>query len=389
MTIDQPVTTYSDTAAQQRVISDWIFNIDPMDTPVIARLGMNAKEKFKLIAASREANNTKIELLEDTYEPLTTTANNNTTISTTTLSFTVTDASLFNPGDIILLDAEYMVVADGGVNITTNVITVDSRTYGGTRATHAVGATITFVGSARVEGDDADYPGLTSLTNVYNYTSIFQKGIKVTGSEDQMAQYGKPAGEYDYQMNKVIPELTRRIERAFFHSQRRIGTATQARSMGGIGTYVTNVPSGSSISTTITKDAVEAAALALYNNGAHPDMLILPPGGAANLRAILNTSSFVNITQENTMFGMRSITRINTQFFENIELLPSRHCPPKQAWLVDSSKIGLYPYRDFFEQPVARTGDSRKGEVIGEFSMLVANGATAHAQILTSNSGGL
>jgi hypothetical protein len=189
MTIDQPVNTYSDTEAQQRVISDWIFNIDPMDTPVVAKLGMGAVDKFKLISASRGPYNTKIELLEDTYEPLTTTANNGTTISTSTLSFTVTDGSLFNPGDILLIDSEKMVVADGGVNITTNVITVDSRAYGGTNATHATGATITFVGSARVEGDDADYPGLTSLSNVFNYTSIFQKGIKVTGSENRMAHW--------------------------------------------------------------------------------------------------------------------------------------------------------------------------------------------------------
>jgi hypothetical protein len=384
MTIDQPVNTYSDTAAHQKVISDWIFNIDPMDTPVVAKLGLGAVEKFKLVSASRGPYNTKIELLEDTYEALTTTANNGTTISTSTLSFTVTDASLFNPGDILLIDSEYMVVADGGVNTTTNVVTVDSRAYGGTNATHATGATITFVGSARVEGDDADYPGLTSLSNVYNYTSIFQKGIKVTGSENQMAQYGKPAGEYDYQMNKVIPELARRLERAFFHSQRRIGTATQARSLGGIGTFVTS--NSSSITTTLTKAALDAVALAIFQDNGTPDILIVPPGGANSLRSVMDTSSFVRVTQENTMFGMRPITRVNTQFFENIEVIVSRHCPATKAYMLDSSKVGFYPYRPWFEEPKANTGDSKKGEVIGEYSLLVANGATGHGYVTSTAS---
>lgn len=384
---DQPVTTYSDSAAIQKVISDWIFNIDPMDTPVVARLGMNAVEKFKLIAASREGRNTKIELLEDTYHPLTTTANHNTTISTSTLSFTVADATLFNPGDQILIDSEYMVVS--AINATTNVITVDSRSYGGTNATHTTTATITFVGNARVEGATATYPGLQTLSNVFNYTSIFQKGIQVTGSENVIAQYGKPAGEYEYQKNKVIPELSRMLERAFFHSQRRIGTATQARSMGGIGTFVTNTPSGASISTTLTKAALDAAATEAFNNGAHPDLLILPPNGSNSLHSIMDTSSFINITQENTMFGMRPITRVNTQLIENIEILVSRHCPPKTGWLIDSSKVGLYPYRDFFEHELAVTGDTKQGEVIGEFSLLVANGATGHVKIVTSNSAGL
>jgi|SRR5688572_13479867 len=386
-TFDQPVTTYSDNAAQQRVISDWIFNIDPMDTPVVARLGMNAVEKFKLVAATREAKNTKIELLQDTNHPLTTTANHNTTISTSTLSFTVADASLFNPGDQILIDSEYMVVS--AIDTTTNVITVDSRAYGGTNATHATTATIQFVGGARVEGATATFPGLQALENVYNYTSIFQKGIQVTGSENAMAQYGKPAGEYEYQKNKTIPELSRMLERAFFHSQRRIGTAAQARSMGGIGTFVTNTPSGASIATTLTKAALNAAATEAFNQGAHPDLLILPPNGSNTLHDLMDSSSFVRVTQENTMFGMRGIARVNTQFFENIEILVSRHCPPKTGWLIDSSKVGLYPYRDFFEQTLAVTGDTKQGEVIGEFSLLVANGDTGHVKIVTSNAAGL
>lgn len=390
MTIDQPVNSYSDTEAQVRVISDFIFNINPMDTPVVARLGLSsAGSKFRLTSAVRGANHTKIELLEDTYQPLTTTANNGTTISTSTLSFTVTDASLFNPGDELLIDSEYMVVADGGVNITTNVITVDSRAYGGTNATHATGATITFVGKSRVEGDDADYVGLTSLSNVYNYTSILQKGLKVTGTENAISQYGKPSGEYQYQANKVIPELSRDLERMFFHSQRRLGTATKASSMGGVGTYVTTIPTNSSISTTLTKVALDAAALAIFDAGGMPDLLTLPSNGSNTLHTLMDSSSFVRITQENTMFGMKPITRVNTQFFENLEVLVSRHCPIKKGWMLDSSKIGFYTLRPFAEHAIAKTGDSTKGEVVGEYSLLVANGTTAHAQISTSNSAGL
>jgi len=382
MTIDQPVTTYSETSALIRVISDYIFNIDPMDTPVVARLGLDsANEKFRL-NVMRGAGNTKIELIEDTHRPLTTTANHGTTITTATLSITVTDASLFNPGDVILIDSEYMVVADGGVNVTTNVITVDSRAYGGTNATHATGATITFVGMARLEGDDADYVGLTSLAYPYNYTSIFQQGVKVTGSEDVIGQYGKPAGEMEYQVNKVIPEQSRLIERMFFHGTRRIGTAALSRSFGGIGTYVT--ANSSSITTTITKAALDAVSKACYDDGAMVDTFIVGTGGAQTLHNLLDTSSFSRIDQENTIFGMRPIVRLNTQFMENLAMLTSRHCPPKKAYMLDSGKVGFYTYRPFGEYDVARTGDSKKREVIGEFSLLVANGALGHGYILTT-----
>jgi hypothetical protein len=384
MTIDQPVTTYSETSNLIRVIADYIFNIDPMDTPVVAKLGLDsANSKFRL-NVQRGAGNTKIELIEDTNRPLSTTANNGTTITTSTLSFTVTDASLFNPGDVLLIDSEYMVVADGGVNTTTNVITVDSRAYGGTNATHATGATVTFVGSARVEGDDADYVGLTSLSYPYNYTSIFQQGLKVTGSEDVIGQYGKPAGEMEYQANKAIPEQSRLIERMFFHGQRRIGTAAQGRSFGGVGTYVTS--NSSSITTTITKAALDAVAKAIYDDGGMPDVLILPTGGAQTLHNLLDTSSFIRLTQENTIFGMRPVAKLNTQFFTDLDMLVSRHCPAQKAYMLDSGKVGFFTYRPFGEYDVARTGDSKKREVIGEFSLLVANGSLGHGYIVTSGS---
>ena len=382
MTIDQPVTTYSETANQIRLISDYIFNIDPMDTPVVARLGLDsANSKFKL-AAYRSGKNVKVELLEDTNRPLTTTANQGTTITTSTLTLTVTDASLFNPGDVILIDSEYMVVADGGVNTGTNRVTLDSRAYGGTNATHATGATITFVGNARVEGDDADYVGLTSLSNPYNYTSIFQQGIKVTGSEGVLGQYGKPEGEYSYQMNKAIPEQSRLIERMFFHGVRRQGSATVARAMGGVGTYVTS--NSSSITTTITKASFDAVTKAVFDDGGFPNLFIIGTGGANTIHNLIDSSSFVRVDQQNTVWGMMPIVRLNSQFATNMEMIMSRHCPAKKAYALDVAKAGFYTYRAFGEHEVARTGDSVKGEVIGEFSLLIANGSLGHGYVVTT-----
>ena len=40
----------------------------------------------------------------------------------------------------------------------------------------------TLSGMARLEGDDADYGPITDISAPYNYTSIFQKAIKVSGT---------------------------------------------------------------------------------------------------------------------------------------------------------------------------------------------------------------
>lgn len=377
----QPVTTLGDTAAQIRLISNAIFNIDPRETPVVARLGLNsANSKFQLAGVSNGNNHVKIELLEDTLAARSTTANHNTTISTATLTWTVTNGGMFQAGQKWLIDNEYVVVA----SVSNNSVTFDSRAYGGTNSTHALGATMTLVGMARKEGADASYPDLTALDNPYNYTNIYEKGLKVTGTQMRLTQYGKPAGEYRYQLNKAIPELGILMELDFFHSKRRQATSTLSRSMGGVGQFVTVTPSGASITTTLTKAAINAAAKYLFDNGGKPDLLVLPSGGAQSLYTYMDSSSFVRITQENSMFGMRPVTRVNTQFFENLEVLVSRYCPAKTAWMLDSSKIGFYEYRAFFENPLSVGGDYKATEVLGEYSLLVANGTYGHCKISTS-----
>jgi len=380
MAVDQQVTTYSDTAAHVRVISNAILLANPMDTPVVAHFGLDSANRKFNIDMSRKSY--KVELLEDTYEPLSTTANHGTTITTSTLTITVTDGTLFQPGMEIQIDSEYMVVS--AVSATSNTITVFSRSYGGTNATHATGATINIVGMARLEGDDADYVGLTSLSNPYNYTAIFQKALNISGSEQVLSQYGKPSGELVYQENKVVPERMRLIERKFFHGTRAAGSATTPRSFGGVGTYVTS--NSSSITTTITKAAVDAVSKAIYDDGFMPDIFIIGTGGANTLHGLLDSSSFIRIGQENTMFGMRPVARLNTQFATDLMILTSRHCPATKAYMLDSGRVGFYTYRPFQSHDIAKAGDSDKREVVGEFSLLVGNGSLAHGYIATSNS---
>ena len=312
-TLDQPISTFDDNSVDRRVIGNAIQLIDPMDTPVVALLGLNsARSKFQL-----NLSGTKIEIIEDTHAVLASTANQGTTITTTTLVITVADGSDFQAGHIIQIDSEYMVVA----SVSSNALTVYSRTYGGTRATHTATAAINIVGMARLQGADVSYGPISPLTQPYNYTQIFQKGVKVTRTKAKIAQYG--INDYlEYQADKSVPELARLIERSFFHGIRAIGSETTPSSFGGVGTFITD--NSSSITTTITKAAVDALAKKIYDDGGAPDTLILPTGGANTLHNLLDSSSFVRVTQEETEFGMKPITRINTQFYDNIRQLAEK-----------------------------------------------------------------
>jgi hypothetical protein len=370
--IDQPKTVYSDTTAQARAISDVISMIDPRDTPLVAKLGLDgAREKFKV-----QQNGYKIEILEDELDPLEDAVNDGAGWNNSdTTGLDVDDASKFQDGHIILVESEKMVVS--AVDTSANTIDVYARGFGDTSAaTHADDTPIYIVGMARLEGDDADYGPVVDVTAPYNYTSIFQKAIKVSGTLQAISQHGID-DEFMYQANKAVPHLLRLVERMAFYGERVQGSASAPRSAGSLGIFITDntVAAGGAIA----KSHVDSLMEEIIMDGGYPDLLVMNPRVANDLRNLLDSSSFVRVSQDENKLGVDAIERVMTQYGE-LELVMDRWCPTDTAFVLQSSKVGFYTLRGFESYELARSGDSLKGEVVGEFSLLLANDK-AHGKI--------
>jgi hypothetical protein len=260
--------------------------------------------------------------------------------------------------------------------VAAQVLTVYSRSYGGTNATHAATAAISIVGMARLEGDDADYIGLVNLAAPYNYTSIYQKGLNVSDTMQAIDQYAID-NEFSYQAQKAIPEKLRLLERALFHGIRAAGSESAPRSMGGLGTFIgsNTVAAGGAIA----KSDVDILAESIYIDGGMPDLFVCHPGVARDLKDLIDTSAFVQVDQMEDRLGTVPMKFLNTQY-GTLRLLMDRWCPVATAYMLSTSKIGLYSLRPFGWKRLGLTGDSTKGEVVGEFSLLVANNE-AHGTI--------
>lgn len=369
---DQPKSSYSATVNSKRIIADAIKLIDPINTPLLVALGGfdGARDKFEL-----RGNGTKIEWLEDEYRPISDVAAQGTTITTNTTVLTVTDASIFQDGHVIQIDDEYMVVKT--VDTTANTLTVYARNFGGTNATHVTTSVIYIRGMARLEGDDADFIGVNAVTAPYNYTSIFQQALKITGTEDVLDEYGYESA-FAYEANKAMPELARLVELQIFHGIRAVGTETSPRSMGGLNTFITN--NTVDAAGAIAKSDIDNLAELVRLDGGMPNLFVCHPSVANDLRSLLDTSSFVNLTQENEWFGMMALQGIRTQY-GTLQIVEDLWCPLATSYVLDSRKIGLYELRPFQWHPLAKTGDSRKAEVVGELSLAVANDK-AHGKIV-------
>lgn len=359
---DQPEQSYNNTVGQIRILSDVIRMIDPIDTPLIAALGGldGASSKFQVRGDGK-----RIELLEDVYHPKSDDLAADIA-TTTTVVFTATDGSKFQAGQVIRLQSEYCVVA----SVSGEDVTVLSRTYG-TAATHtSTAGTMYFEGMARLEGADASYVGLQPITSVSNYTSILEKALSVSGTDEAIDYYGL-SSPFAYQAKKAIPELLRLEEMNLFRGIKAEGSATTTRSHGGIGTFVT---ANTSNTTALAKVYIDNVMQYCFEDGGDPDIFVCNPEIAKDLKALLDSSSFVRVDQSGGQYGMKAITYIETQF-GSVRVLVDRWCPLATAWFLKSADAGVYTLRPFGWQALAVTGDSKKGEVIGEFSFLIANGA--------------
>jgi hypothetical protein len=369
---DQQKTTYNDTNIQVRIVSEVIRMIDPVDTPLLQMLGGldAARSKFNV----RE-NGKMIELLEDEYGATAGAfaAGGATTVTLGDTQFTVADASVLQPGSVILFGTEYAWIS--AVNTTTNVITM-TRTVKGTNDTAASDEAFSIVGMARLEGADASYIGLNEVATVYNYTGIQQKALNVSGSDEAIDYYGM-GSPFAYQAAKAIPELLRNIELQLFHGYRAAGSASVARSWGGIDVFIgsNTVAAGGAIA----KSDIDILQEYIHLDGGMPDLLVLHPGVARDLHDLIDSSSFVRVDQSEQKIGLGPLMWAQTQF-GNLRVVMDRWCPSGTGFVLDSSKIGLYTLRPFAWKPLAVTGDSKKGEVVGEFSLLVANNE-AHGTI--------
>lgn len=369
---DQLITSYDDTNIQVRIVSEAIRMIDPVDTPLLSLLGGldAARSKFQ----TRE-NGKMIELLEDEYGATAGAfaAGGATTLATDDTQFTVADASILQPGSVILFGTEYAWVS--AVNTTTNVITM-SRTVKGTNDTAESTEAFQIVGMARLEGADASYIGLNEISTVYNYTGIQQKGLKISGTDESIDYYGM-GSPFAYQAAKAVPELLRNIELQLFHGYRAAGSESVARNWGGLDVFIgsNTVAAGGAIA----KSDVDILQEYIHLDGGMPDLLVLHPGVARDLHDLIDSSSFVRIDQSENRIGLGPLMWAQTQF-GNLRVVMDRWCPSSVGYVLDSGRAGLYTLRPFQWYPLAKTGDSRKGEVVGEFTLLVANNE-AHGTI--------
>jgi hypothetical protein len=358
---DQPIYSGSDTTAHKKEITDRILLIDPVDTPFIDMIGLNsANGKFRFVGAP----NTTVQWLEDTMRALSGTLS--ATCASDATALTVSDATDFKVGDVVLIGSEKVWVA--GVDTTNNTLSVTRAFAGSTAATHATG-TVTIQYVARNEAANYDTGPKTDVTVNSNYTMILEETAKVSGTHDKLAQYGI-ASEMDYQVNKKLKELYRFLERACFYGLRTAGSGlTSPRSMGGLDVFITDNTATTAAANLVLAN-LEAIILSAHLDGGKPDVILTSPTRLQTIKNLYDNSSYLRVERATNEMGM-VIEALATPW-GRLRITASRWCPDTRIYVLQSDLIGMYEYRPFFTQDIAIGGDWLAKEIIGEYSLVVA-----------------
>jgi len=347
-------------------VSDLVTLISPSETDFLNMLS----------APMQPAYNVLHEWLEDKLRPNSVVTSTAVGSTTAVSSVTIHDGS----GNTVAhaLQVGMVLVMPFGEYVQVTAVSGDDvsfrRAQASTSATsYGAGVTVEVLSTAELEG--ADVSGDYSLARVRktNYCQIFKTDVIVSGTVEATRKLGGISSEFDYQRQLRMRELLRDLEKAVIRGKsfgNTLGSASAYRTFNGVLNQITtNVTSVGSL----TQAALDAAIKAAWVRGGFKSGrgVILAD---ANWKLEIDSynNSRIQVQQPDPAFRQNIMTYENA--FGSFEVHLNRWMPANSAVVLEPARVKVLPLsgRSFQFKPVATTGDSSRGILLGEYTVEVA-----------------
>jgi hypothetical protein len=244
----------------------------------------------------------------------------------------------------------------------------------------------------QVEGADATYITVDPTVMRTNRTQIFSEAVQVSGTLDSTSTYGR-ARESAYQLAKSSAQLKRDFENALVGTAQTAvtGSDSVARKMAGAQAQIAaanNVYTGGA-STVMTEAMLLTALQNCYTGGAEPSMVQVTPSNSLVLAAYAAASGRYRTLQtggaDKTLVN---VVNLYVSPFGEVKVQLNRFLKASESALVfDPSMWAKVTLRPWFRETMAKTGDSTKQQIVGEFSLKHKNQAASALVIEQTSSG--
>jgi hypothetical protein len=344
-------------------VADLISMISPYETPLLDALGQ----------APRVAENVLHEWLEDELSPNTVTSSATVNTAATAVPVHVAGQSV---GTFLQVGMVMKNTRTGEfLQITAtapNTLTI-SRGFGGTSAaTIAATDDLFIISDAALEGADVTVDTSRPRTRKTNYCQIFKKDIIVSGTVQAVNHLGGIGNEFDYQKEKKAREAIRDLEKAVIQgkvSGNSLGSSSAYRTFKGVWDHLTtNATSTGTLNASVLDDVIESA----WGNGATDLDIIVVDRNWKRVIDNLNDTR-VQVMQSESNYRRR-ISFYEGTFGSQMVVL-NRWMPANSLMVLSTQRVHVVPLkgRSFQFQNVAKTGDSEKGMLLGEYTVEVMN----------------
>jgi hypothetical protein len=230
--------------------------------------------------------------------------------------------------------------------------------------------------NAQTEGFDATDITVTPTVMRSNYTQILSETVKVSGSIEATSLYGR-ARESAYQMAKSAAQVKRDLENAMVGQSTAatpgddtVPTARQLASYPQLLTAAGNVVYMGT-GNTLDEAHLLTALQNCYTHGAEPDTISVTPANSLNVAAFAKAAGrFRTIVDADAGNGkVVNAVDLYVSPYGEVRVILNRFQKSNWTLVYEKSMWVKATLRPWFREVLAKTGDSLKQMIVGEFSL--------------------
>jgi hypothetical protein len=259
--------------------------------------------------------------------------------------------------------------------------------------------------NAQIEGNEYTYAEPDPTTRVGNYTQIFRKTIKVTGTQEAVDKAGR-SSEIGYQAAKRAKEIKRDLEAAITSNNASVaGNDGTPRKLGGLRAWLetntsvagsdggynsgTGLVDAATNSTQrdLTKALLDGVIKSCFTNGAELKMLSVGPHNKQVFSTFMSDTNVAQLRTNVTGNGKTTIVGgvdVYKSDFGDLMVRANRFQPERNAYLIDPSHASVAVLRKMKIEKPAKTGDAVNYVMLHECTLRVDNEA-AHGVVADLN----
>jgi len=230
--------------------------------------------------------------------------------------------------------------------------------------------------NAQIEGADPTMATLTATTMISGNTQILTKAFQISQTSDAVSTYGR-AKETAYQLGRALKEIKRDLEFAYVGASNaavagNAGGSPAAREMASADQLIDAATTEAGGTAALTEAMLLSVGQKVFNEGGDASVFMIKPADAQIVAGFTGASG----RYRNFNDAQKTLTNVIDLYvspYGEYKVVLNRHQMTTHAFLLDPSMWRSAVLRPFSRTLLAKTGDSEKHFVVGEYGLMHMN----------------